>query len=181
MPKVKIGEKVVAGDQKTNERKIFTNGHKSWTAPEAKRLLEQQKRERVTLQNFEINKDTYIRPRNPITGDETPRVTTNIRGEVTQKTGVLLFPPKELPPVNDEIPSYPTGRLGTIPSGRREYWDPIDGNVSNNPLKRADFTEERIWSLQNRQDNIQGELEYMKILMRDKQNALLGSTKDFRF
>lgn len=183
MPKVKIGEKVVAGDQKSNERKIFTNGHKSWTAPEAKRLLEQQKRERVTLQNFEERKDSYIRPRNPITGDATPRVTTNIHGEVTQKTGVLLFPPKD--PSTIKIPeedySCPTGRTLAIPSGRRNHWDPFDGSVSNNPLKRLDFDEERISSLQNKQDNLQGEIEYMNLLLRDKKNSLLGSTKDFRF
>ena len=180
MPKVKIGEKVVAGDQKSNERKVFTNGHKSWTAPEAKRLLEQQKRERVTLSNFEKSKETYIRPRNPITGDATPRVTTNIHGEVLQRTGVLLFPARD-PPKPEELSIPTTSRMGILPSGRKDYWDPFDGNVSNNPMKRTDFDEERISSLQNRQDNIQGEIEYMKLMLRDKQNSLLGSTKDFRF
>lgn len=179
MPKVKIGEKIIAGENNTVEKKIFTNGHKSWTAPEAKRLLEQQKRERDTLRNFEANRETLIRARNPILGDSTPRETINLKGEVLQRTGSLLFPIKEVRPPSPEIVAPPTGR--GILSGRREKWDPSDGSTSSNPLKRSDRGEERIVSLQNLQDNLNGELEYMKWKLRDKQQNLLGASKDFRF
>lgn len=179
MPKVKIGEKIIAGENNKVEKKIFTNGHKSWTAPEAKRLLEQQKRERDTLKNFEANRDSIIRARNPILGDSTPRETVNLKGEVLQRTGSLLFPIKEPRPPTPEIVAPPTGR--GILSGRREKWDPFDASTSSNPLKRTDKGEERISSLQNLQDTINGELEFIKWKLRDKQQNILGPTKDFRF
>jgi hypothetical protein len=179
MPKVKIGAKVTAGDNVAAEKKVFTNGHKSWTASEAKRLLEQQKRERDSLQNFELNRETIIRARNPILGDATPRETVNIKGEVLQRTGSLLFPVKEQRPPTPEITAPPTGR--GILSGRRERWDPFDGNTSSNPLKRTDKGEERIGSLQNLQDNINGELEYIKLKLRDQQQNLLATKREIRF
>ncbi len=141
--------------------------------------MEQQKRERETLKNFEANRDSIIRSRNPILGDCTPRETINLKGEVLQRTGVLLFPNKPPRPVTPEIVAPPTGR--GILSGRREKMDPSDASISTNPLKRSDRGEERISSLQNLQDSLNGELEFMKWKLRDKQQNILGSSKDFRF
>ena len=88
--KQKIGTKAEAGAG--SEIKHFTNGHKSFTAAEAKGMTEQQTRENVTLAVFEKLKSTYIRPRNPLCGEQTPR-DGNRMGE-SRVEGFLLFPPE---------------------------------------------------------------------------------------
>lgn len=158
MPKVKIGEKVIAGEKLVVEKKVFTNGHKFFTSSEAKALLETQTREKRTLERFEANKLALIKPRNPITGDVTPRVKVDARGDIIEKTGSTLFPSTYV--------------------GKSE----VDHNEKRqNPLVRTDKTNERISSLQLMQDNVGGEIEYLKLKIRENQCAVLGSSSEFRF
>ena len=96
--KQKIGTKTSAGEEVVQKR--FTNGHKVFTSMEAKRMNEQQSRERVTQAEFEKNFHNLHRPRNPLSGEETPR-----SGEVYKEKKVLPYPlvepnrppPKQLP------------------------------------------------------------------------------------
>lgn len=158
MPKVKIGEKVVAGENKVVEKKIFTNGHKFFTSAEAKALLETQTREKRASERFETNKLTLIKPRNPITGDVTPRVKIDAKGDIVEKTGSALFPATYV------------GNNSTEKDEKRQ-----------NPLARTDRTNERISSLQLMQDTVGGEIEYLKMKIKEKQSSVLGSSSEFRF
>lgn len=182
MPKVKIGEKVVAGAEKNQEKKVFTNGHKSFTSAECRLLIETQAREKQIVKTFDDTKYNIVRPRNPLTGEETPRVYTDkINGTVLRRTGDLLMKAPSSKSEDDENSMFSQGSarsnntLGSSYTGRSGIED------KGNPLKRSDRTVERIHALQNLQDNISGEIEYLKIVMRDQQNGLLGSTRDFRF
>ncbi len=151
MPKVKIGAKVTAGENKKEERKVFTNGHKVFTAQEAKRLLETQTTEKRTVANFEANMSRMIRPRNPLTGDSTPRLVYDKNGVGTQ-TGEPLFTSDHLRTLNASTANRPN-------------------QMEVNPLKRSNQDAAHISSLQNMQDNINGELAYLKMKMQEKQDA----------
>mgnify|MGYP003687918485 CR=1 FL=1 len=164
MPKVKIGEKVVIGEEKKEERKRFTNGHKCFTSAETRALLELQTTERRAADNFEKKKYEIIRPRNPITGGVTPRTKTNLKGEILEKTGEPIF---LHPPVNTKTPE----------EEEREAEERILQN--KNPLKRSDKTEERIFSLQNRQDIMGGEIMYLRDLVEHKKKQLHQQTSRF--
>jgi hypothetical protein len=160
MPKVKIGEKVTIGEDKKAEQKRFTNGHKCFTAPEAKALLETQSRETAASKNFQRGKYDIIRERNPITGDATPRMVTNAKGDVIGKVGVPLF-------------TYEPAKRKTTEEEEQEIEEYLEKN--QNPLKRSDYNEERILSLQNRQDVISGELYYLQQQIERKKQSL-GNT-----
>ena len=94
MPKGKIGTRADAGVKV--EAKRFTNGHKTFTAAEAKSMTEQQTRERITLEVFEDNKSKYLRPRNPLAGEETPR-SGEMMGQ-RKVDGFLLMPSDRVRP-----------------------------------------------------------------------------------
>ena len=94
--KVKIGTKAEAGGVK--EAKTFTNGHKSFTAAEARAMVEQQTRENKTAANFEVAKATLIRPRNPLTGEETPRPGGEMGAGMRRVEGVPLIPANQPKP-----------------------------------------------------------------------------------
>ena len=70
--KLKIGQKATIGENRAQKR--FTNGHKSFTAAEAKALTETQLREKSTAEVFNNNKYNMCRERNPLTGEDTPRL-----------------------------------------------------------------------------------------------------------
>jgi hypothetical protein len=162
MPKVKIGEKVTIGEDKKAEQKRFTNGHKCFTAPEAKALLELQSREISASKNFHLTKYDIIRDRNPITGDATPRMVTNTKGDVIDKVGVPLF-------------TYQPPKRKTADEEEKEIEEYLEKN--QNPLKRSDYHEERILSLQNRQDVISGELSYLQQQIERKKQSLGNTSK----
>lgn len=157
MPKVKIGEKVVAGEKQNVEKKVFTNGHKFFTSAEAKALLETQSREKRTLDRFEANRFSFMKPRNPITGDITPRTLVDSKGDVLERTGTMLF----------------SGPIHKVELENTEK--------QPNPLMRTDRTNARISSLQTMQDNIGGEIEYLKMKIREKRTIGTTSSGEFRF
>ncbi len=168
MPKLRIGEKVVVGEEKAG-RRVFTNGHKTFTSAECRGLLELQARERSAVTNFEANKHTLIRNRNPITGGVTPRTKVNLKGEVIQQTGELLFLPKHYPPKTQS-------QIEEEEEAQRKA-------AEENPLRRSDRVDERISNLQNLQDVMGGEIEYLKMKLAEKQSSLQtkGTSRDFRF
>ncbi len=68
----KIGQKLSV-DTKKKEERIVNNGHKSFLAHEAKAISETLARENATRNMFEAKRKHLIMPRNPLTGDATPR------------------------------------------------------------------------------------------------------------
>jgi hypothetical protein len=52
----------------------WTNGHKTFTAAEARAMYEIQMHEKDRAKNFERNKDSLVAQRNPLTGQATPRI-----------------------------------------------------------------------------------------------------------
>eukprot|EP01031_Cornospumella_fuschlensis_P032332 gene32332-39101_t len=160
MPKLKIGETQVAGEASSAERKVYNNGHKCFTAMEAKSLEETQSREKRTLQNFEKSKSSYIRPRNPLTGDLTPRKEYNLRGDVTREIGIPLFPPNR----PEGPPAEQTTKLKALnPSKYRVggYDESLYRGEGIPPVQRGSLATERISSLQNMQDHMSGEIQYL--------------------
>lgn len=150
-PKIKIGAKVTAGENKKAERKVFNNGHKVFTASEAKVLTELQTQERRTVNNFELNKANLVRPRNPITGESTPRMIYDENG-IGRQGGEPLFTSAQL---------QQQEKAALLVSSPPKV---------ENELKRSDLRAARISSIQSMQDNINGELAYL----RDKQRQLLS-------
>lgn len=160
MPKVKIGDKLVAGENPNNEMRRFNNGHKTFTAMETKTMHETHSREIRAVKIFNTNRTALIKPRNPVLGEETPRTTFNLKGE-TRTTGELLFSPDRF-------------RKKDSPITSRE--DPY----KQNPLKRQAKEDVFINSIEGLQDNINGELNYLKIKMEATERELKGC-KPIRF
>ena len=55
-------------------KREYNNGHKTFTADEAKAFQELLRQEKSRRDNFERNKESMIRDRNPLIGDPTPRI-----------------------------------------------------------------------------------------------------------
>ena len=56
------------------KQKVFTNGHKVFTAAEMAACHELLHHEEVRRERFEANKYFLTKARNPITGEKTPRI-----------------------------------------------------------------------------------------------------------
>lgn len=132
---LKIGQKLSAGDDIHNKR--FTNGHKAFTAAEARAITECQRAERRTMENFAANMHSMYRSRDPLIGESTPR--WDAPGRELLQPGLPQYVPKEALLV--------TGKIG-VP----EYRDGIPQHAPNTKIK----------SLRRLQDNIAGELEFLK-------------------
>ena len=136
MPKriLKIGERLTAGDDIHMKR--FTNGHKCFTALEARAITECQRSEKRTADFFEANKYTMTRVRDPlIDGDE--------------DLGEPILNPHAGPayiPVKKEI----TYKIG-VPEPDKET-----GLQQHQPVLRTE-------SLRYLQDNITGEIDYIRM------------------
>ena len=133
---LKIGQKLSAGDDIHNKR--FTNGHKAFTAAEARAITECQRAERRTMENFAANMHTMYRSRDPLIGEATPR--WDAPGRELIQPGLPQYTPKE--------PLIVTGKIGVPEYGR-------DGIPQHAPDTKTK-------SLRYLQDNIAGELEYLK-------------------
>lgn len=68
----------------------YYSGHKVFTAQEAKRLLETQTVERRTVERFESNLDKLVWPRNPILGEETPRLLYDNKSKIRTQSYTLI-------------------------------------------------------------------------------------------
>lgn len=182
MPKVKIGEKVTAGEEASKEKRVFNNGHKSFTAMEAKQITENYERERATLNAFERRKHALMAPRNPIIGEETPRMVYDELGVGTM-SGQLLFPPNRysrssLISGGSTVGEMLSSRMGTSRAGDRSS----RMAESENPLKRSDPINERIGSLRSKQMTIEEELNELREKIKQKEQAVhAAATAQVRF
>ncbi len=143
---LKIGQKLSAGDDIHNKR--FTNGHKAFTAAEARAITECQRAERRTMENFAANMHTMYRSRDPLIGEATPR--WDAPGRELIQPGLPQYTPKE--------PLIVTGKIGVPEYGR-------DGIPQHAPDTKTK-------SLRYLQDNIAGELEFLQHKLAS-QNSLL--------
>lgn len=174
---------MTAGEGTKNLNQVFKNGHKAFTVAEANVLTETQHRERRQADYFESYKSKMLRPRNPLLGESTPREIMGVQGDIVERTGELLFPvlsksaatvTKSSQQLSAPMSSRYTAR-STPRYSSRLYDDPeLLPEEAPNPLKRSDQTEERISSLQNMQDNISGELEFLRMKLLEKQRKLQG-------
>ncbi len=150
--KQKIGTKTEA--DAVEEKKVFTNGHKCFTAAEAAAMNEQQRRERITADVFEKSFSVLTRPRNPMIGEQTPRE-GNLYKEVRVETYPLIMPnrpdakfPKEPKPVTLK-PGVPEPKTGPLAEAD------IAAHEEHKQMYKID-------SLRMLQDNVAGELMYLK-------------------
>lgn len=150
--KQKIGTKTDANA--IDEKKVFSNGHKCFTSAQAAAMNEQQSRERKTAEVFEANKDMMYRPRNPMTGEQTPRDGTVYKEVRVEKYPLIQLnrpeakPPREL-------------KQTTLKPGVAE---PKSGPLDE--LERAAHEEQkqmhRVDSIRQLQDNVSGELLFLQ-------------------
>lgn len=162
--KLAIGQKVTAGEVKA-ARKRFTNGHKSFTAAEAKAMTELQGREKVTAAIFERDLMVLTRPRNPLIGELTPREgifykeKTVVASPLIPRNRAPTPPPKEKKPVTDKPGVY----LQQLAEASISDVDRIIGK----PKEML-----RIDSLRQVQDNFSGELEFLRLKIAKAQSKV---------
>lgn len=148
MPEEKIGSKKVRGETAVVTVKTFNNGHKSFTAMEALALTQTVNAEVKKSHYFEENKHKMVRPRNPLTGEITPR---DGNGEPLIREFAGEFPRKKEFEVTAKIGSY--------------------GNETR-PQSSMDREMTRLRSIQFIHDNIVGELDYLKSKIAKRENQV---------
>lgn len=148
--KLRIGEKLTAGEDNGPKQKRFTNGHKTFTSMEALAIRQTQIRENKTAEKFNANIMALTRDPNPLQGElrRAPAFPTE-------------FYEKEPPP-----PEVITADTKVLP---------------DNPLRRSDKNVESVQCLQTLQDNVNGELNYMKDLIKSKESELKSKRTIIRF
>jgi hypothetical protein len=101
--------------------KRFTNGHKCFTSSQVKAVNELQHHEEKFRATFQRTKNEFMRPRDPMVGDETPRDThgqpimnsSQLKTHIVKNNVELLFP-KNRPPARVVPPEkLPPGQIGT--------------------------------------------------------------------
>jgi hypothetical protein len=148
----KIGSKRTLGGH--NGPKRFTNGHKHYTASDAMELSQVLAVETRIATNFEKNKKTMTRARNPLTGEQTPR---------GDDKGILILPavvPEPKPVVVKEL----TAKIGA------HKQTPVEVKIAS-PVRDAD----RIKVLQNLHDDVTGELEYWRMKLEEREQRMRNS------
>jgi len=150
--KQKIGTKTDA--DAVDVHKIFSNGHKCFTSAQAAAMNEQQSRERKTAEAFEMNKDALHRPRNPMTGEMTPR-----EGNVYKEVHVEKYP--LIPANRPEARPSKERKQATLKPGVPE---PKGGSLAELELAAHEEHKQmhRIDSIRQLQDNASAELLYLQ-------------------
>lgn len=143
---LQIGEKATIGEKR--EQKRFTNGHKSFTAAEAKAITETQVRERITSEVFNKTKYIICRERNPLTGESTPRLFSGIPILNSHETGEIYVP------VHKEV----TGKVNFLDTQDLRDQEKIANN--------------RVNSLRAKQDDMSGELLYLQSKIKEKETKV---------
>jgi hypothetical protein len=146
--KLKIGQKATIGENRAQKR--FTNGHKSFTAAEAKALTETQLREKSTAEVFNNNKYNMCRERNPLTGEDTPRL--------PQCPGIPILNEHGNGDIYIPIQKEVTGKVNFL-----------DSQELRNEEKRMN---NRVNSLRKKQDDMSGELLYLKSKIMEKEKKV---------
>ena len=103
-------------DPSTGQMKRFTNGHKTFLAPEAEAFKEFLASEISKRENFLRTKETLIRPRDPLAGEPTPRDRDGAPVLAPSQYGAIiggrpLFP-KDRSPVHIPLPKETIGKIG---------------------------------------------------------------------
>ena len=167
--KQKIGTKTSAGEE--TQMKRFTNGHKVFTSMEAKRMNEQQSRERATQLAFEANFSKLHRPRNPLSGEETPRT-----GEYYKEKKVPKYPlvePNRAPPKERPQPKEVTLKPGAF---NGQFDIPSDDNEDNFVrVQSYDSELRKIDSMTALKDKVAAELMFLQNKMGKRQGAINAS------
>jgi hypothetical protein len=150
--KQKIGTKTDANA--VDAHKIFSNGHKCFTSAQAAAMNEQQARERKTAEVFEANQDMLYRPRNPLTGEQTPR-----DGTVYKEVRVDKYPLIQLNRPEFKPPREP--KQTTLKPGVSE---PKNGPLDELELAAHEEQKQmhRVDSIRQLQDNVSGELLFLQ-------------------
>ena len=108
--------------------KVYSNGHKCMGSMEALGLQQLLAQERNRAEYFQANMHTMHRPRNPMTGEETPR----------EGMGEPLLPPNWKPAVEREFVGC-TPKVGEI----KERYD-ILGNSPTKGTKKPELSRVRL-------------------------------------
>ena len=123
--------------------KRFTNGHKSFTSAQVKAVNELQAHEEKFREDFMRDREVFMRARDPMVGDETPRDahgqpimnSSQLKSHIVSNNAELLFPANR-PPARSVPPiKNPPGQIGT----RVEKYN-ILGNRENPDFEDAAAT-----------------------------------------
>lgn len=149
---VKIGTKVVVGKKRVQKR--FTNGHKTFTAAEAKALNELLARENHTRDHFIDTQDTILLPRNPVLGELTPRPLEGIEGTLAVIPGgpSKIIQRKEV-----------TMKIGMAPDMEPQM-------TTGSPCKM-----DKVIALRTLKDKLEWEMEYRKHLVLEREEKVKQS------
>lgn len=101
--------------------KRFTNGHKCFTSSQVKAVNELQAHEDNYRETFRREKDIFMRARDPMVGDETPRDAhgqpimnaSKLKANVVANNAELLFPKGRGPGRSAQPMKLPPGQIGT--------------------------------------------------------------------
>ena len=167
--KQKIGTKTSAGEEVVQKR--FTNGHKVFTAAEAKRMNEQQHRERVTQLEFEANFHNLHRARNPLSGEETPR-----SGEYYKERKVPKYPlvePNRPPPKERPLPKEVTLKPGNFEG----QFDIPSNDDEDHYIRVQPYDKElhKIDAMTALKDKVSAELKFLQNKIGRRQNSINAS------
>lgn len=161
--KLKIGEKLTEGVAVVEKR--FTNGHKSFTAAEARAITEGYKSEVQKKERFDAIHMEMYKDRDPI-----------IDGEGAPRQLVMNnnnFANANLTMIEEQMhKGYPLGMSPMLRSPKE-----VTGKIGVPDYKAGQELPQhcpnlRISSLRTLQDNISGELEYLKMKEMEKRSKL---------
>jgi hypothetical protein len=159
--KQKIGTKTNADDEHVVKR--FTNGHKCFTSAEAAGMNEQQHRERVTMAEFERNWLNLHRPRNPLTGEETPR-----EGHLYKERRVEPYPL-----IDPKRPDAKYAKERTPPALKVGVGEPRSGLEPEELAEIADAGRmQKVDALRALQDKVEAEFLYMSKKIADRKQRV---------
>ena len=101
--------------------KRFTNGHKCFTSSQVKAVHELQNHEEKFRKDFQRDREVFMRARDPMVGDETPRDShgqpimnsSQLKAHIVNNNAEMLFPANR-PPARVVPPiKNPPGQIGT--------------------------------------------------------------------
>ncbi len=151
-----IGSKKTQGEGNQGLKR-FNNGHKHFTSAEAMELVQVLKVEERLATNFDKNKMTMIRPRNPLVGEKTPR---------DEHEGVPLIREDAQDIYIRSVPEI-TKKIGSLPDGILSRAAELGTTVT-----KLNKDAVKIRTLQSMHDDITGELEYWKLKVSNRERLM---------
>ena len=121
--------------------KRFTNGHKSFTSAQVKAVNELQAHEEKFREDFMRDREVFMRARDPMVGDETPRDahgqpimnSSQLKSHIVSNNAELLIPANR-PPARSVPPiKNPPGPLDCLPTwGAQASFDVFNFHCKTN-------------------------------------------------